>query len=411
MRTLFFSRQCLSVGSQDINDRLEGEPFRDVVSRSEHLAELGSGELLGAEVLVLGVVGGDVSLLLGVDKVERRDRGDTELVSVLLGNVLGLVGTVVVLSGDGRLGASHVTSNDEMCASKVLTDDHVLDGLTRSGHVHGVRKVLPLDTRVGGFLLENLVGLVTDISGNVIGLGRSAGGVNKDNTVLTDKRIIQSTGEKLVVSTVDGVTALEGNDVNSLGKTLTNLSGGTAREVTDRGVESSDLSSHVVLSTLCGNHEGTRVLDGTGSVALEALKRLVGLVLVGQLNCGDGKVSLLEEDNVSGLEFFVISVENDGKAENGSVGESHGLDDALVLGLLHEAGEGGESSGHDELKVAKLTLGGLKDNIDLGNRGFLLFVTGEHEVHKGSSMGLLACGSKLSKAINLGQSSSLGNEQ
>jgi len=204
---------CLLVISEDLDDRLEGEPFGDVLSSSEHLSELGSGQFLEIEVLFLGFVGGDVSLGFGVDKVQGRNGCDSELFTVGLGNVLGFVGTVVIISGDGGLGSGHVTSDDEMGASEILADHHVLDGLTGSGHVHGVRKVFPEHAVVLGFFLKDLVGLVSDDSRDIIGLGRSAGRVDEDDSVLSDEGIVEGTGEKLVVSSVDRVTALEGDDV------------------------------------------------------------------------------------------------------------------------------------------------------------------------------------------------------
>jgi hypothetical protein len=43
-------------------------------NHSEHLAELGAAELLGAEAALLGLVGSTVALLLGVDEVEVTPR-------------------------------------------------------------------------------------------------------------------------------------------------------------------------------------------------------------------------------------------------------------------------------------------------------------------------------------------------
>ena len=160
----------LDVFPQDFDNALEGKPFRNVLSSSEHLSELGSRQLLDCQVLRLGFVGGDVSLFLSVDQVQGRNGGDTQLLGVGLCGVLGIVGTVVVLSGDGRLGSGHITSNDEVCATEVLSDNHVLDGLTGSGHVHGVRKVFPEYTGVGSLFLQDLVSLVSNSSGDIVGL-------------------------------------------------------------------------------------------------------------------------------------------------------------------------------------------------------------------------------------------------
>mmetsp|Transcript_10450 Transcript_10450/g.25254 ORF Transcript_10450/g.25254 Transcript_10450/m.25254 type:complete len:426 (-) Transcript_10450:33-1310(-) len=377
---------CLDVFSQDLDDRLEGEPFRDVLSSTKHLTELGSRQLLDVQSLLLGFVGGGVTFLFSEDKVQRWDRGDTKLFGVGLGDVLGVVGTIVILSGDGGLGSGHITSDDEVSAAEVLTDDHVLDGFTWSGHVHGVWKVFPEDTWVGGFFLENLVGLVTGGSWDIVGLGRSASRVDKNNTAFTDQRIVKSACEKFVVSTMDRVTALEGNDVLVIRKLVADLSGGLAGEVTDRSVQSGDLSSHVVLSTFGGNHQGSWVLQLRGSVALLALIDLVGDELVGELNSGNWKVSLLEKDGGSWLKIFIISIENDRKTENGSVRKRHVLNNAVVGGFVHESSQRRESSVHDKFDIAQLTFASLKLNSGRGNGGVLVI---SHLVDKNSSVGHL----------------------
>ena len=79
--------------------------------------------------------------------------------------------------------------------------------------------------------------------------------MHKNDTALSNQRIIESTGEKLVVSTVDRVTALEGNDILVIRELGTDFGGGFARKITGGKVQSSDLSSHVVLSTFGGNHK------------------------------------------------------------------------------------------------------------------------------------------------------------
>ena len=216
----------------------------------------------------------------------------------------------------------------------------MLDGLAGPGHVHGVGQVLPAGAVVGGLLLEDLVGLVPDVAGDVVGLGRAAGGVDEDDAALADEGIVEGPGEELVVGPVDGVAALEGDDVLVVGEGRADLLGGLAGEVADGEVEAGDLSAHVVLAALGGNHEGTGVLDGGGAVALEALERLVGLELVGELDGGNGAVAVLEEDRLAGLEVLVIGIEDDGEAEDEADRELHVLDDGLVGRLVHEAREG-----------------------------------------------------------------------
>jgi len=101
-----------------------------------------------------------------------------------------------------------------MCASEVLTDHHMLNSLTRTSHVHTVWKIFPSGAVVVSLLLKDLVGLVTNSSGDVVSLSRPAGGVHKDNASSTNERIIQGTSEKLVVSPVHRVSALECYHVN-----------------------------------------------------------------------------------------------------------------------------------------------------------------------------------------------------
>jgi len=78
---------------------------------------------------------------------------DAELVSARLGQVLGLEGAVEVISRHRRLGARHVAADDEVGAAEVLADHHVVDGLARAGHVHGVGQVGPAGALAGGRVL------------------------------------------------------------------------------------------------------------------------------------------------------------------------------------------------------------------------------------------------------------------
>ena len=97
---------------------------------------------------------------------------------MLLREVLGVVGTIEILAVDAALAAGHVAADDEVSASKVLTDNHVLDGLTWPGHVHGVGQVGPKHPFILRLLLQNLVSLVAHVAGDVTGLGRATGRVH-----------------------------------------------------------------------------------------------------------------------------------------------------------------------------------------------------------------------------------------
>ena len=103
-------------------------------------------------------------LLFGVDQVEGGHGLDTEGLGVLDGELLCVIGAVEVVSRERALAASHVSPDDEVRAAIVLPDDHVLDGLTRTRHVHGVGQVGPEGARILGLFLQHLVRLVANSS-------------------------------------------------------------------------------------------------------------------------------------------------------------------------------------------------------------------------------------------------------
>jgi hypothetical protein len=221
--------------------------------------------------------------------------------------------------------------------------------------------------------------------------------VHKNDTALSDQRIIESTGEKLVVSTVDRVTALEGNDILVIRELGTDFGGGLAWEITGRKVQSSDLSSHVVLSTLGGNHQTSRVLQFRGSVDRTALHSLVGLVLVSELDSSNGEIALLEHNGGSRLKGLVIGIKNDGKTENGTIGKSGILHNAIVSGFVHESSNRRESTVHDKFDITKLTVRSLNFDSGLLRGGFLFGIGLDNKIDQSSSMGDLL-GSKESRA-------------
>mmetsp|Transcript_7158 Transcript_7158/g.25944 ORF Transcript_7158/g.25944 Transcript_7158/m.25944 type:complete len:411 (-) Transcript_7158:345-1577(-) len=365
---------------EDFDDGLEGEPLWDVLPGPEHLPELRSGELLDGEALVRSDVGGDVALLLGVHDVQRRHGLDPELLAVGLGEVLGVVGAVKVLAIQAGLAAGHVPADDEVGAPVVLPDDHVLDGLPGSGHVHRVGQVGPVHLWVRGLLLEDLVGPVPDDARDVVVLGGAAGRVDQDHAVVPDVLGVQGPGEQLVVRLVHRVAALEGHDVDVGGEHGPHLGGGLAGEDPRGELQTVNLSSHVRASPLHGDHLDSRVLERGGAVALLRLQRLVGLV--GGLDLHDGEVLAVvrEQDLHSRGEGVVVGVHDDGKAEEQAAREPHGLHHGLVLLLVHEPLERGEPSDHQELHVAGVPVAEL-DGPALARRdqGGALARVGHHE--------------------------------
>merc|ERR1711904_404632 len=347
------------VFSEDLHDALESKPLWDVLTSSEHLPELGSRQLLDVQALVAGDAGGHVSFLLGVDDVQAWHGLDSKLLGHLLRQVLGVVGAVEVLSVQAGLASGHVSSDDEVGASVVLPDDHVLDRLPRTRHVHAVRQVGPVDLWVGGLLLEHLVGSVPHHARDVVVLGWSAGRVDEDNAVASDVVGVESSREELVVSLVDRVPALEGHNVDVGWEHLPDLGWGLAGEDSRRLLEPVDLSSQVDAAPLHGDRLNTRVLEGAGAVALLRLERLVWLV--GRRDLHDREVLALvgQQDVHSRGEGLVGGVHDNGQAEEQARRHSHGLHDGLVLLLVHESGERGEPSDGQELDVAGVPVAAL----------------------------------------------------
>jgi hypothetical protein len=158
------------------------------------------------------------------------------------------------------------------------------------------------------------------------------------------------------VGTVDGVSALEGDDVDAAGELSADLLGGLAGELALGDVETGDLAAAVVLSSLGGDHGDGRVLDGGGAVALLGLKSLVRGVSGGNIEDRNGNMLILQQDFRSRDDALVIGVEDDGETKDKSVRELKVVDDRLVLGLIHVTSERRETSLHKKLDIAKLAL-------------------------------------------------------
>mmetsp|Transcript_87061 Transcript_87061/g.173898 ORF Transcript_87061/g.173898 Transcript_87061/m.173898 type:complete len:413 (-) Transcript_87061:117-1355(-) len=364
MRWVMCLSGLLPLGTEDLNDRLESKPLRDVFAGTQHLSELGARELLHIESLLLGLVGGDVlevGLIASAHEVQAGHRLHTELLSVGLCEVLCLEGAVEVLAVDRRLGTSHVAADDEVRAAEVFADEHVLDRLARASHMHRVRQVGPLRALAGGGVLglldEDLVRLVADGAGDVILLGRAAGRVHEHDGVVADVRGIERTREELVVRTVDGVAALEGDDVRVVRKRLTHLRRRGARELARRHAEALHCAANVILATLHRHHAHARMLNGASAVALDTLKRLVGRPL--RLDGHDSHVGAVEfeQELLANLDAVVVGVHDDGQTEDVAIGQLEALNNAVVRVLVEEAGERREAAVAQQLDVARLALG------------------------------------------------------
>mmetsp|Transcript_9572 Transcript_9572/g.32041 ORF Transcript_9572/g.32041 Transcript_9572/m.32041 type:complete len:284 (+) Transcript_9572:254-1105(+) len=275
---------------------------------------------------------------------------------MLLGEVLSIVRTVEVIASDRALGTGHVAADDEVSATEVLADHHVLDGLTRSSHVHRVGKVVPSDPGVLGLLRQAHVCLVANGSRDVVSLGGATGWMHEDNTFRTDFRSIESASEELVMSTMNGISALECNNILVIRKVGPNLSRSPARELTDWEVEALKTSTTIESSTLSGNHQDTGMLQRCDSIALLALVNLVWLKTILNGENSDVTVSLLQQHFLSWNKIIAVGVEYDGEAEEKTTRQPHVINNLLVGLLVHEPVQWRKSTIDDQLYVAKLTI-------------------------------------------------------
>mmetsp|Transcript_25740 Transcript_25740/g.38586 ORF Transcript_25740/g.38586 Transcript_25740/m.38586 type:complete len:279 (+) Transcript_25740:159-995(+) len=216
---------------QNLHHLGESEPLRDLLASLQALSELRSGELVDLQALRLGINVGRIAplvsvLLANVHHVGVVDNLHGQLLRVLLAVVLSLKRPVEVFARQRALGTCHVSANDEVGGTEVLPDDHVLDGFTRTCHLHGVRKVRPAEgiaspLLVGVFLLEHLIRLDPCGPQDVAGLRWTNSRMDKDDGVL---HILVGCDKQLKMSFVNRVAVLKSNHWPAFGQCCTHLS-------------------------------------------------------------------------------------------------------------------------------------------------------------------------------------------
>ena len=347
------------------------------------MAELGAAELLDVETLLLGDIGGDVAFFFGVHDVQARDGFHAELSRVRLGQVLGVVRAVKVFSVEGRLGTSHIATDDEVRAAVVLTNDHVLNSFARTRHVHGVREVGPANLRVLHLFREDDVRLVSHQARDVVVLGRTHGRVNEAHGVLTDVFRVQSASEELVVRAVHRVAALERHDILTRGQPRAHLGGRRARKRSLRNVQTLNLTTDVILATLHGDHRHAGMLDGARPVAHLRLFRLIRLPLRLHRQHADVLALILEQHSVARLGVLAIRVQHDRQPEQQLAPlQPHRLHAVFVLVLVHEPSQRREPPRAQQLDVARVSIRQLERPRARRDRPRLRPVVLEHQIHQ-----------------------------
>ena len=210
--------------AQDLDDLGVREPRGDLLAGFQAVAQLGAGNVHGAGALG-DLVGGHVLVAVGdEDHFLELDHLDAELVLVLLDELLGVVGAVVVLALLVLARAGVVTADDEVSRAVVLADDGVPEGLTGTTHAHSQRQQGESSHAVGVSRQEGLVDSDTGEVVNVAGLGHADDRVDKDVGTLG----AGGADRQLTVSAVHGVASLEGDDLlpAELVEVRTQLGGG-----------------------------------------------------------------------------------------------------------------------------------------------------------------------------------------
>mmetsp|Transcript_9704 Transcript_9704/g.58842 ORF Transcript_9704/g.58842 Transcript_9704/m.58842 type:complete len:258 (+) Transcript_9704:1592-2365(+) len=255
---------------------------------------------------------------------------------MLLRKILCIVSTIEVLTGKARLAASHVAADDEMGATVVFADNHMLNGFPRTGHVHGVGKICPAHLGVVHFLLKDLIGVITDDTWNIVVLSGTTGRMHQAHCTFSYVLCAQGTSEEFVVCPVDGVPALERHHVLAFGEHGTHLFWCRTRKDSLWQPESFYLASNVVLAPFHGDHLHAGMFQGGGSIALECFQRFVGFVLgIYGEHC---KVLsfVAEQDLVSYLDGLVVGVQDHRQAQDGPIREPHGFHDRVVVFFVEE---------------------------------------------------------------------------
>lgn len=170
--------------AEDLDDLGIREPLGNLAAGAESCAQLGTGDVQGADTLGDGV---DGRVLVAVGQVghhlERNDL-DAELVAVFLNRVLSVVGAVEVDTLTVLAGTGVVTTNDEVGRTVVLSDNGVPDGLTRTTHTHSQRQQTQDGHAVGVSSEKSLVHSHTSEVVDVTGLGQTDDRVDEDVSVV-----------------------------------------------------------------------------------------------------------------------------------------------------------------------------------------------------------------------------------
>mmetsp|Transcript_85498 Transcript_85498/g.204911 ORF Transcript_85498/g.204911 Transcript_85498/m.204911 type:complete len:320 (+) Transcript_85498:414-1373(+) len=308
---------------------------------------------------------------------------------MLLAHLLSLVGAIEVLRRQGALSARHVPADDEVGGPEVLADDHVLDGLPRPSHLHGVGQVGPPEVLPGPLLvlrllLQNLVGLDPCRPVDVPGLRWSTCWMDQNDGVLN---VLVGVHQQLEVRLVHRVAVLESHHRLSgrqPGPHLLRRLEPLAPHQLKALHQSMHLAAHVELAQVRKELSHRRVLDFCGAIGRLCLLHLVGLPHILHIQHRE-LGAFVGQQHLRPSQALVIDVQDYRQSEEVTRGQPHVLHHGSVVGFRHEAGQGRKSAIDEEGYVAGLSLRQLQ-GCSCRCYKLLLVSTGDDRTYKDSTM-------------------------
>ncbi len=279
-----------------------------------------------------------------------------------------------------------VAADDQVVRAVVAADDRVPDGLARAAHAHRQRQQGQQDAVLVVVALgQRLVGANAGEVIDVAGLGHTDAGVQQQNAVLLNSGALG----QFLVDAVERVAGLESDYVRVTKLLQTGAGLGRGQSQRFEIIAGGQLQH----TQLAGNIELTPAVH-LGHDGMAQVQRAEGLLghfidvpgvdlfyvhdrqqLVTRAAQGDVLADLQR-----GRDFF-FDWQGNRHREQDAVGQAHRVDDALVVGLAHEAIQRRKAARRQQFKVASGAIGDSHRRQRAGVGAHLgQFGRGHHEV-------------------------------
>ena len=338
----------------------EAEPFRDIQALAQPAAQLGARDVQHGAALGHFVRRVILRLFLHIDHVLEIDHGDADFRLILLEQRLRVIGAVEIDALAVLAGAGVVAADDEMGDAVVLADQPVPDRLARARHAH--RQVQKAHR---GGRLRVLVQhrLIAAHPGEVIDIARfrhADDGVDQQ----VRHRLAGGAEGQFLMRAVQRVAGLEGDDLlpaklAEIGAQLVRRVAAGLEVVMHRLLDAGDRTAQIDRARGVVQVIHRRMGQIVGAEDLFGLARLVRHPFVGDRQDRQDHPFLIAQRDVlprrDAFGEFLVHVERDRHRPERAIGQTHVVDDALVIGFAQEALEREETAVHQQLKVADLT--------------------------------------------------------